>query len=178
MKIKILMPILMVLLISGCFSNIDSSINNYRDVRYKISIGDNKAQVISLLGSAQEDLDYRYQKDSDQYIDIDDIATEIYYARSGWQKDGLITDNEFTPYVFKNDKLVSIGWEAIGGQKIIAEKTVYYFSPGESNYENSDSNSGISRDELNDALAAQTREIQRQQMTHDLIYNWKPLGTR
>ena len=42
---------------------------------------------------------------------------EIYFFRSAWQSDGLTTDDEFTPYVFKDGKLVAIGWTSIGGIK-------------------------------------------------------------
>ena len=37
--------------------------------------------------------------------------------RTGRQPDGLTTDDEFTPYIFNNGKLVGIGWHLIGGPK-------------------------------------------------------------
>lgn len=46
-----------------------------------------------------------------------DYIIEIYYFRSGWQPDGLTTDDEFTPYVFTNRILTSIGWTALGGAR-------------------------------------------------------------
>lgn len=40
---------------------------------------------------------------------------ENYYFRSGSVPDGRLTDDEFTPYVFVDAKLSSIGWTGIGG---------------------------------------------------------------
>jgi len=45
------------------------------------------------------------------------VLVEIYFMRSGWQPDGLTTDDEFTPYIFHDGKLVGIGWSMIGGSK-------------------------------------------------------------
>jgi len=42
---------------------------------------------------------------------------EIYFMRSGRQPDGLRTDDEFTPYVFNDGKLVGVGWQVLGGAK-------------------------------------------------------------
>jgi hypothetical protein len=40
--------------------------------------------------------------------------------RTGWVSDGLTTDDEFTPYVFTDEVLTSIGWVALGGPKTTA----------------------------------------------------------
>ena len=56
------------------------------------------------------------------------IAVEIIYFRSGWNSDGLTTDDEFTPYIFNDDKLVAIGWQVLGGAKTQgqARDSIYY----------------------------------------------------
>ena len=41
----------------------------------------------------------------------------IIYVRSDWYSDGQSTDDEFTPYVFENQSLVSTGWQKLGGIK-------------------------------------------------------------
>ena len=48
---------------------------------------------------------------------VNDDRYYVHYHRTGWTSDGLLTDDELTPYVFKNDVLVSIGWQALGGVK-------------------------------------------------------------
>jgi len=53
---------------------------------------------------------------------------EIYYFRSGRQPDGLITDDEFTPYVFTDEVLTGIGWQVLGGPNSIGQinlKTIH-----------------------------------------------------
>ena len=37
--------------------------------------------------------------------------------RSRRQPDGLTTDDEFTPYFFRNGRLAGIGWHQLGGAK-------------------------------------------------------------
>ena len=37
--------------------------------------------------------------------------------------DGLTTDDEFTPYIFNNGKLVGIGWQVLGGPKSQGQAT-------------------------------------------------------
>jgi hypothetical protein len=47
----------------------------------------------------------------------DGTLVEILYFRSGWQPDGLTTDDEFTPYLFNDGELVAVGWAILGGPK-------------------------------------------------------------
>ena len=46
---------------------------------------------------------------------IDGKQVEIYYCRTKWIADSEMTDDEYTPFVFVNSELNSIGWEALGG---------------------------------------------------------------
>ena len=45
----------------------------------------------------------KYKKSKEAYYEGDDLI-EIHYFRTGRQPDGLKTDDEFTPYIFKNNK--------------------------------------------------------------------------
>jgi len=47
----------------------------------------------------------------------EEVLVEILYYRSGWQRDGIVTDDEFTPYIFNDGVLVAIGWTTLGGPK-------------------------------------------------------------
>ena len=40
---------------------------------------------------------------------------QIYYFRSSWIRDSRVTDDEFTPYIFRDGVLTSIGWRVLGG---------------------------------------------------------------
>ena len=44
-----------------------------------------------------------------------DVA--VYYYRTARIPDGMATDDEFTPYIFVNGRLTSIGWQALGGPR-------------------------------------------------------------
>jgi hypothetical protein len=51
----------------------------------------------------------RFAKDGSIYT--------IYYVRTNRIADGASTDDEYTPYVFANDRLQAFGWEVLGGPK-------------------------------------------------------------
>ncbi|OQW34665.1 MAG: hypothetical protein A4E19_17225 [Nitrospira sp. SG-bin1] len=40
---------------------------------------------------------------------------QIYYFRSSRIRDDRVTDDEFTPYIFRDGVLTSIGWRVLGG---------------------------------------------------------------
>jgi hypothetical protein len=40
---------------------------------------------------------------------------QIYYFRSSLIRDSRVTDDEFTPYIFRDGVLTSIGWRVLGG---------------------------------------------------------------
>ncbi len=82
----------------------------------KINLGMTKHKVINILQPSQKRLRNTEIKQPDIY-QKNNTLVEILYFRSGWQRDGLTTDDEFTPYVFNNGKLVAIGWNTIGGIK-------------------------------------------------------------
>jgi len=111
----ILTPIFML---SGCgiSGQIDESISNYREVSHQISLGDSKAKVIPILEAAQEGVPVEWRKVTESYIK-NGVTVVIYFARTLRQADDLLTDDEFTPYVFNNGKLVGIGWTLIGGAR-------------------------------------------------------------
>ena len=112
--------LLMVVIIGmvGCSPGyrIDRAIAEYNSAMKQIQIGDSRNKVIPILDSTQQNLDPKNRKNPDQLIKRGKKIF-IYYARTGRQPDGLSTDDEFTPYVFVNDKLQSIGWHALGGPK-------------------------------------------------------------
>ena len=112
--INISMIIFLVTLFSGCVASIDTAIGKYNKVAPKINLGDSKEKVLSLLLPTQEGLDPEYAKLPEKYLK-DGKRYEIYYMRSLRQADGFTTDDEFTPYMFINNKLESIGWTGIGG---------------------------------------------------------------
>jgi len=98
----------------GCVASIDKAIGKYNKVAPKINLGDSKTKVLAILLPTQEGLDPEYGKLPEKYKK-DNKVYEIYYMRSLRQADGYTTDDEFTPYMFVDNKLESIGWSGIGG---------------------------------------------------------------
>jgi len=115
---KSLLILASALLFQGCLAQvvIPSAISKYESVASQIELGDSKSKVLSLLEPSQQGLDNRYRKRPEKYIS-DGKKIDIYFFRSAWQSDGLTTEDEFTPYTFVDDKLVAIGWSALGGAK-------------------------------------------------------------
>lgn len=127
MRIKIWLAGLLFLPVSGCgylksnlVRNYDigvpAAISKYANTAPQITLGDSKEKVMSLLVKVEKNLQLEQKKRPEIYFSKGKVV-EILYCRSGWQRDGLTTDDEFTPYVFENGILVAIGWESLGGPK-------------------------------------------------------------
>lgn len=114
MRMICLLTILAISL-SGCEA-VNSSIRKYYAVAGQIQLGDSKEKVLEVLMPTQEELPFDEMKPADFYMEGKDHM-EIHYFRSGRQPDNLTTDDEFTPYVFKNGVLIAIGWKTLGGPK-------------------------------------------------------------
>ena len=102
--------------LTGCVSPITVAINQYDGVAERIEIGDSQDAVIALLEPTQAGLPGQARKRPDRFVENGQTVF-IYYARTGRQPDGLTTDDEFTPYVFRDRKLVAIGWTTLDGPK-------------------------------------------------------------
>ncbi len=102
----------------GCTPSyyIDESLANYESIASQIKLGDPLDHVVPLLETAQANLDNSWKKRPERYTKNGTLV-EIYFARTARQADGITTDDEFTPYVFNDGKLVAIGWTSIGGAK-------------------------------------------------------------
>lgn len=112
--------IVLLFILSGCASmvpsgfSIDQAISEYRRVESQISLGDDMDQVMALLMPIQEKIPASARKSSDKFL-LDNVSVEIHYIRSGRQPDDLTTDDEFTPYIFHDGKLIGVGWQLLGG---------------------------------------------------------------
>lgn len=98
---------------------IEDSIRDYDAISGKIELGTSKEDVLATLTPTQSALPSEMRKRPDRFI-REGVRVEIYYFRTAWYDDGLTTDDEFTPYVFHDGRLVAIGWHAIGGAKSLS----------------------------------------------------------
>jgi len=111
---KLLFAVAAMLFLTGCVATTDSAIKKHDAVRSQVDLGDSKGRVLSILLPTQEELSPDASKPPERYMK-DGVKVEIYFMRSRLQPDGLTTDDEFTPYVFNDGKLVGIGWQILGG---------------------------------------------------------------
>jgi len=115
----IILLIVIAIGITGCES-VSSSIRKYQAVAGQVQLGDSKEKVLGILMPTQDKLPYDERKTPDSYIEGKDLM-EIHYFRSGRQPDNLTTDDEFTPYIFKNGVLIAIGWKTLGGPQSLGQ---------------------------------------------------------
>lgn len=114
--------ILAVSLVGCTAMRVDSAVSRYREVATQVRLGQTKDEVLGMLEPTQSGLGAAYRKSPDQYREGAAVV-EIHYFRSGRQADGLTTDDEFTPYVFRDGELVAIGWAVLGGPKSQGQTT-------------------------------------------------------
>ena len=95
---------------------LEAAIAKYAENSRRVRIGDAKESVLATLQPTQAGLRGTLRKQPESFRDGKDLI-EIYFFRTGWTRDGRTTDDEFTPYVFRNGVLDSIGWTALGGPK-------------------------------------------------------------
>ena len=115
--------LLLMLMLTGCApSRSQFTVDEYVASAPKVSLGMSKEEVKEILKPSQQRLKNTEIKHSDIY-DKEGVLVEILYFRSGWQDDGLTTDDEFTPYLFNDGELVAVGWAVLGGPKSQGQAT-------------------------------------------------------
>lgn len=92
------------------------SVARYEQAASLIQIGDSREVVLARLEPTQRDLNANLLREPHSYRQGGDLV-EIHYFRSGWYADGLNTDDEFTPYVFRNGRLTHVGWRTLTGAR-------------------------------------------------------------
>ncbi|WP_150139841.1 DUF3192 domain-containing protein [Candidatus Enterovibrio escicola] len=106
----------LTLLVAGCVNTLEKTVDDYKLLSQRVDLGMSKQEVQRIISPSQSRLTNREIKQSEIYMK-DGITVEILYFRSGWQDDNLVTDDEYTPYIFNNNKLVAIGWQTLEGPK-------------------------------------------------------------
>ena len=125
MKLRNLVALGLFFAITGCATVISPyqlTVDDYMLAAPKVSLDMTKSQVVEILQPSQQRLKNTEIKQPDMYKK-NDVLVEILYFRSGWQSDGLTTDDEFTPYLFNDGKLVAVGWAVLGGAKSQGQTT-------------------------------------------------------
>ena len=89
-------------------------IKRYHNLKTQIQLGDSIDKVLPLMNKAQKFSSAGDVREPDRYI-RNGKNYYIHYVRSAWVGDGKLSDDEITPYIFENGKLVGIGWRVLGG---------------------------------------------------------------
>lgn len=116
---KHILLVVCITAISGCAiitSPYQLTVDGYMVAAPRVSLGMSKSEVVDILQPSQYRLKNTEIKQPDMYKK-EGVLVEILYFRSGWQSDGLTTDDEFTPYLFNDGELVAVGWAILGGAK-------------------------------------------------------------
>ena len=92
------------------------TVDEYQKASRTIELGMTKQQIQQILDPTQTRLPNTSLRQSDRYMK-DGVAVTILYYRSGWVSDGVPSDDEYTPHVFNDGKLVAVGWQVLGGPK-------------------------------------------------------------
>jgi len=103
--------------LASCATSLNRSIDAHLSAAKQIQVGDSKERVLSILEPTRCKQKSTCYKTPDIYRDEKNRLVEIYFYRCLWSGDSTITDDEWTPYMFVEGKLVSIGWTALGGPK-------------------------------------------------------------
>lgn len=95
----------------GCAPNMvtKQAVEDYGTAYSKISIGDAREHVLDILDTSQQVIPLRFKKRPERYLSYGE-QVEIHFVRTGLESGISNHDDDYTPYVFKNDVLVSIGW--------------------------------------------------------------------
>ncbi len=107
------------LVLPGCLLPgvaVDMSIAEYYKAAESVQLGDSKEKVLAAFEKAQNTLPAEVRRSPEKYTE-GGVSVEIYYFRSSRTPDYVSTDDEYTPYIFNDDRLVAIGWATLGGPK-------------------------------------------------------------
>lgn len=111
---KIIKSFILFIMLSGCYA--DTAIIEYNQNKHMINLGDSISKALPILENMQSSVPASWLRSPDQYIE-GGKNYYIHYQRTGHTEDGIMTDDEFTPYIFADKKLVAIGWTVLGGPK-------------------------------------------------------------
>ena len=100
-----------ILSVAGCTPNpvTQQAVADYKSVASQISIGDSREHVLAILQTNQQAIPSHFKRRPERYLSYGE-QVEIHFIRTRLDSGGSNSDDDFTPYVFKNDVLVSVGW--------------------------------------------------------------------
>ncbi|MFK7913824.1 MAG: DUF3192 domain-containing protein [Pseudomonadales bacterium] len=112
MKLTAVVLSLGLLTLGGCHitNEYSATVDAYVNAESQIQLGMSPGAVARILDPTQRLLDNKDRRRDERYLEGDSEVLIRFY-RSGWQADGRLTDDEYTPYVFRDQRLVAVGWQ-------------------------------------------------------------------
>ncbi len=109
LKLMALMAVIVSL--GGCAPTpiTQKAVSDYKSVAAQISIGDAREYVLAILQTNQQVIPSHFKRQPERYLSYGE-QVEIHFIRTGLTSGTKNLDDDFTPYVFKNDVLMSVGW--------------------------------------------------------------------
>ena len=111
---KYIRNLIFLLILNGCFA--DTAIIEYSHKKHTVKLGDSINRALPILEEMHSTVPASWLRTADQYYE-GGKSYYIHYQRTGHVEDGVMTDYEFTPYVFADNTLVAIGWTVLGGPR-------------------------------------------------------------
>lgn len=96
------------------------AVEEYDKAYSKISIGDARGHVLAILDISQQVIPLRFKKRPERYLSYGE-QVEIHFVRTGFESGISNDDDDYTPYVFKNGVLVSIGWTYVSKTEFLSK---------------------------------------------------------
>ena len=81
------------------YQTVRNAVSRYSEVADQVELGMTQDEVLAILQPTQASMPSEFGKPMEQYVENGKRRT-IYFFRSRVFNDGIVTDVEFTPYVF------------------------------------------------------------------------------
>ena len=121
-SLKLMTLTILMFSLLGCGSNTitEQAVVDNKKAYSKISIGDARGHVLAILETSQQVIPLRFKKQPERYLSYGE-RVEIHFVRTALTSGISNHDNDFTPYVFKNDILVSVGWTYVSKTEFLSK---------------------------------------------------------
>lgn len=134
---KKLFFIVLIAALTGCSANqkVEDTVTAYDDAASKVQMGDLTSDVLAILEPTQIDAHAKKWETKHDSFNNHGTTIDIYYFRSSQPENGLTTEDQYTPYIFKDGRLAGIGWGMIREQEVNGYEVPTFNAKGKENTE-------------------------------------------
>jgi len=107
--------LLLIVSLIGCAASNEQLRTKNRENLLRLSLGMKKFEVLQIMGTQTVNtINNPYKVETPRGKD-DQLYEVLFYHTELKNKDGIITDNELTPIVFRDNGLIGWGWAFLSG---------------------------------------------------------------